>query len=146
MTGAGRRFKGCATKKYVQNTAAPIQAKVDQVGERTNRNGQSIEDTPRPAESRLIEKCLQRWHQCGGRNARGDMPRISTAAIGRLAQTRWRAAMSSADKRQQAGREELDGLDHRLRKYLRRIAFANIDDHKWKIAGGGSGSRSTRLT
>jgi OmpA-OmpF porin, OOP family len=36
---------GCATKKYVRNTAAPIQAKVDQVGEQTNRNGQQIEDT-----------------------------------------------------------------------------------------------------
>lgn len=36
---------GCATKKYVQNTTAPIQAKVDQVGEQTGRNGQQIEDT-----------------------------------------------------------------------------------------------------
>jgi OOP family OmpA-OmpF porin len=36
---------GCATKKYVRNTAAPIQAKVDQVGEQSNRNGQQIEDT-----------------------------------------------------------------------------------------------------
>src|ERR1035438_1866836 len=36
---------GCATKKYVNNTAAPIQAKVDQVGEQTSRNGQQIEDT-----------------------------------------------------------------------------------------------------
>src|SRR6267142_2974836 len=36
---------GCATKKYVRNTTAPIQAKVDQVGDQTNRNGQSIEDT-----------------------------------------------------------------------------------------------------
>jgi outer membrane protein OmpA-like peptidoglycan-associated protein len=36
---------GCATKKYVQTTAAPIQAKVDQVGEQTSRNGQQIEDT-----------------------------------------------------------------------------------------------------
>jgi outer membrane protein OmpA-like peptidoglycan-associated protein len=36
---------GCATKKFVANTAAPIQAKVDQVGEQTSRNGQQIEDT-----------------------------------------------------------------------------------------------------
>src|SRR5579864_5688059 len=36
---------GCATKKYVRNTAAPIQAKVDQVGEQTNKNGQDIQDT-----------------------------------------------------------------------------------------------------
>jgi outer membrane protein OmpA-like peptidoglycan-associated protein len=35
---------GCATKKYVRNTAAPIQAKVDQVGEQTNRNTASIDD------------------------------------------------------------------------------------------------------
>src|SRR6266545_2158565 len=36
---------GCATKNYVRTTAAPIQAKVDQVGEQTSRNGQQIEDT-----------------------------------------------------------------------------------------------------
>ena len=30
---------GCATKKYVRNTTAPIQAKVDQVGEQTTRQG-----------------------------------------------------------------------------------------------------------
>ncbi|HZT29113.1 MAG TPA: OmpA family protein [Bryobacteraceae bacterium] len=36
---------GCATKKYVRNTTAPIQAKVDQVGEQTAKNGQSIEQT-----------------------------------------------------------------------------------------------------
>src|SRR6266699_2444848 len=36
---------GCATKKYVRNTSAPIQAKVDQVGEQTSRNGTQIEET-----------------------------------------------------------------------------------------------------
>jgi OOP family OmpA-OmpF porin len=36
---------GCATKKYVRNTAAPIQAKVDQVGEQTTQNTSSITDT-----------------------------------------------------------------------------------------------------
>ena len=42
---------GCATKKYVRNTAAPIQAKVDQVGEQTSRNGQQIEDTAQPGKA-----------------------------------------------------------------------------------------------
>jgi len=42
---AGLLATGCATKKYVRNTTAPIQAKVDQVGEQTSRNGQSIEET-----------------------------------------------------------------------------------------------------
>jgi outer membrane protein OmpA-like peptidoglycan-associated protein len=36
---------GCATKKYVRNTTAPIQAKVDQVGTQTTQNSQQIEDT-----------------------------------------------------------------------------------------------------
>lgn len=36
---------GCATKKYVRNTAAPIQAKVDQVGEQTQKQGQQIQQT-----------------------------------------------------------------------------------------------------
>ncbi|HXM42548.1 MAG TPA: OmpA family protein [Bryobacteraceae bacterium] len=36
---------GCATKKYVQNTTAPIRAKVDQVGDQTNKNGQQIQQT-----------------------------------------------------------------------------------------------------
>ena len=36
---------GCATKKYVQNTTAPIQAKLDQVGDQTNKNGQQIQQT-----------------------------------------------------------------------------------------------------
>ncbi|MGA3040986.1 MAG: OmpA family protein [Bryobacteraceae bacterium] len=36
---------GCATKKYVQQTTAPIQAKVDQVGDQTNKNGQQIQQT-----------------------------------------------------------------------------------------------------
>src|ERR1051325_5002715 len=36
---------GCATKKYVRNTTAPIQAKVDQVGEQTTTNTSQINDT-----------------------------------------------------------------------------------------------------
>jgi OmpA-OmpF porin, OOP family len=36
---------GCATRKYVRNTAAPIQAKVDQVGQQTTQNSQQIDDT-----------------------------------------------------------------------------------------------------
>src|SRR5438445_1338643 len=35
---------GCATKKYVRNTAAPIQAKVDQVGEQANKNTAATEE------------------------------------------------------------------------------------------------------
>lgn len=36
---------GCASKKYVRNTTAPIQAKVDQVGEQTTQNSTNIQET-----------------------------------------------------------------------------------------------------
>jgi len=36
-------FTGCATKTYVRNTTAPIQAKVDQVGDQTQKQGQEIQ-------------------------------------------------------------------------------------------------------
>src|SRR5436189_5383397 len=36
---------GSATEKYVRNTTAPIQAKVDQVGEQTQKQGQDIQET-----------------------------------------------------------------------------------------------------
>jgi len=36
---------GCATKKYVRNTTAPIQAKVDEVGTQTTQNSKKIDDT-----------------------------------------------------------------------------------------------------
>jgi len=35
---------GCATKKYVRKTVAPVQAKVDQVGDQTAQNAKGIED------------------------------------------------------------------------------------------------------
>jgi outer membrane protein OmpA-like peptidoglycan-associated protein len=42
---------GCATKKFVRNTAAPIQAKVDQVGDQTNKNSTSIEESRKEIKS-----------------------------------------------------------------------------------------------
>lgn len=36
---------GCATKKYVRNTTAPVQAKVDEVGQQTAKNSQGIDET-----------------------------------------------------------------------------------------------------
>jgi OmpA-OmpF porin, OOP family len=38
-------FSGCATKKYVRETTAPISAKVDQVGDQANKQGQQIQET-----------------------------------------------------------------------------------------------------
>jgi OmpA-OmpF porin, OOP family len=45
ILGAAMLTGGCATKKYVRNTTAPIQAKVDQVGDQTNKNSTSIDES-----------------------------------------------------------------------------------------------------
>jgi OmpA-OmpF porin, OOP family len=44
VLGGAILMGGCATKKYVRNTTAPIQAKVDQVGDQTNKNTSGLED------------------------------------------------------------------------------------------------------
>jgi OOP family OmpA-OmpF porin len=44
VLGGAMLTGGCATKKYVRNTTAPIQAKVDQVGDQTNKNTSGLED------------------------------------------------------------------------------------------------------
>jgi outer membrane protein OmpA-like peptidoglycan-associated protein len=41
---------GCATKKYVQQTASPIQTKVDQVADQANKQGASIEEARKDIE------------------------------------------------------------------------------------------------
>src|SRR5262245_28053637 len=42
---------GCATKKFVRNTTAPIQAKVDEVGDQTSKNTASIDDVGKEVKS-----------------------------------------------------------------------------------------------
>jgi outer membrane protein OmpA-like peptidoglycan-associated protein len=45
MTLGALMTTGCATKKWVRQETTPIQAKVDQVGEQTTRQGEAIEQT-----------------------------------------------------------------------------------------------------
>ena len=47
---------GCATKKYVRNTTAPVQAKVDQVGEQTQKQGQDIQENKTPDQDSRRER------------------------------------------------------------------------------------------
>lgn len=49
---------GCATKKFVTQTTTPIQAKVDQVGEQTNKNAASIDEARKEIKS-VDEKAEQ---------------------------------------------------------------------------------------
>lgn len=107
---------GCATKKYVRNTTAPIQAKVDQVGEQTNRNGQSIEET-RTQVKQVDEKAQSGISAAQERASAADQHAGEAMNRAQQASTQATQAAQSAD---QANR----GLDS-----LRQVV-SNIDDYK----------------
>jgi OOP family OmpA-OmpF porin len=50
VLGGALLASGCATKKYVQQTADPIQAKLDKVGEQANKQGTSLEEARKDIE------------------------------------------------------------------------------------------------
>jgi outer membrane protein OmpA-like peptidoglycan-associated protein len=107
---------GCATKKYVQNTTAPIQAKVDQVGEQTGRNGQQIEDT-RNQVKQVDEKAQTGISAAQERAGAADQHATLADQHAGEAKTRADQANLLGEKNSQ----ELTGL---------RNVVANIDDYK----------------
>ena len=107
---------GCATKKYVQNTTAPIQAKVDQVGEQTGRNGQQIEDT-RNQVKQVDEKAQAGISAAQERAGAADQHATLADQHAGEAKTRADQANMLGEKNSQ----ELNGL---------RNVVANIDDYK----------------
>ena len=107
---------GCATKKYVQNTTAPIQAKVDQVGEQTGRNGQQIEDT-RNQVKQVDEKAQTGISAAQERAGAADQHATLADQHAGEAKTRADQAAQLGEKNSQ----ELTGL---------RNVVANIDDYK----------------
>jgi outer membrane protein OmpA-like peptidoglycan-associated protein len=115
VTGA-LLFAGCATHKYVQNTTAPIQAKVDQVGEQTNKNGQDIQDT---------KKEVQQVDEKAQSGISAAQERASTAD--QHASTADQHASDAMNRANQAG-QSADQANHGL-DALRQVV-SNIDDYK----------------
>jgi OmpA-OmpF porin, OOP family len=107
---------GCATKKYVKNTAAPIQAKVDQVGEQTSRNGQQIEDT-RNQVKQVDEKAQSGISAAQERAGAADQ---HAAAADQHAGE----ALKSADQANRLGEKNTQELN------TLRGVISNIDDYK----------------
>ena len=107
---------GCATKKYVRNTAAPIQAKVDQVGEQTSRNGQQIEDT-RGQLKQVDEKAQSGISAAQERASTADQHAAT-------ADQHAGEAMNRADQANRLGEKNTQELNS-----LRSVV-ANIDDYK----------------
>ena len=107
---------GCATKKYVRNTAAPIQAKVDQVGEQTNQNGQTIEQT-RGQVKQVDERAQSGINAAQERASTADQHAMTADQHAGDAMNRANQAQKESDENNRT----LSGL---------RQTVANIDDYK----------------
>jgi outer membrane protein OmpA-like peptidoglycan-associated protein len=107
---------GCATKKYVRNTTAPVQAKVDQVGEQTTQNSQQIQDT-RNQVKQVDERAQSGISAAQERAASADQHAAT-------ADQHAGEAMKSAAQADQKAEQANQGLAS-----LRNVV-ANIDDYK----------------
>jgi len=111
---------GCATKKYVRNTTAPIQAKVDQVGEQTTRNGQQIDDTKNQLKQ-VDDKAQSGISAAQERAAAADQ---KATAADQKAVTADQHAAEAMTKAVQVGEQSQQGINS-----LRGV-IANLDDYK----------------
>jgi outer membrane protein OmpA-like peptidoglycan-associated protein len=107
---------GCATKQYVRNTTAPIQAKVDQVDQKTTDNGKQIEDT------RSQVKDVDERAQNGISAARERAMTADQNAAN--ADKHAGDAMNRADQAAQTADHNTQAIDS-----LKNV-IANIDDYK----------------
>jgi OmpA-OmpF porin, OOP family len=114
---------GCATKKYVRNTAAPIQAKVDQVGEQTTQNSQQIQDTKTQVKD--VDQRAQNGISAANERA-GTADQHATAADQHAGEAMNHAndAMTKATTADQKADANAQGLTSL------KDAVANIDDYK----------------
>jgi len=119
MTGA-LLAGGCATKKYVRNTSAPIQAKVDQVGEQTTQNTSQINDT------RNQVKQVDERAQSGISAAQERASSADQHAL--LADQHAGDAMNKANQAAQVGEQNTQALNSL------RTVVSNIDDYKMQTS------------
>src|ERR1700722_2210886 len=118
---------GCATKKYVRNTAAPIQAKVDQVGEQTTQNSQQIQDTKTQVKD--VDDKSQRGISAANEKA-GTADQHAGEAMNHAndAMSHANDAMTKAGQADQKSDQNAQGLNSL------RETVANIDDYKLQTA------------
>lgn len=111
---------GCATKKYVQTTTAPISAKVDQVGQQTTQNGQQIQDT-RNDLKQVDEKAQTGISAAQERASTADQHAGDAMNKANTADQHAGVADQKADKANQG----VDSL---------RTVISNIDDYKMQTS------------
>ena len=111
---------GCATRKYVRTTTAPIQAKVDQVGDQTTQNSQQIQTTKNDLKA-LDEKATN------GINAAKEMATTADHHAADADRHAGDADHHAADALAKAGQADAKA-DANMQAL--RTAVANIDDYK----------------
>jgi outer membrane protein OmpA-like peptidoglycan-associated protein len=111
---------GCATKTYVRNTTAPIQAKVDQVGTQTTQNTQQIEDTKGQLKQ-VDDKAQSGINAAQERASAADQHAATADQHASDAMNQAKQATQMAD----ANSKDLNKL---------RDVVANIDDYKMQTA------------
>jgi len=116
IVSASLLWGGCATRKYVRNTTAPIQAKVDQVGEQTTKNGEQIQDTRNQVKQ--VDERAQ-----GGIKTAQDSASAADQHAG-AADQHAGDAMKRADLANHLGEQNAQGLESL------RALVANLDDYK----------------
>ena len=122
LTGA-MLASGCATKRFVRNTAAPIQAKVDRVGEQANRNTAGVEEARK--EIKAVDEKAENGISAARERAMTAENRAN-AAMNKATDADTKATEAgamAADARSRADRNSTDLSS------LRNVV-ANIDDYK----------------
>jgi OmpA-OmpF porin, OOP family len=114
---------GCATHKYVRNTTAPIQAKLDQVGEQASRNDQSIGDTNNQVKQ-VDEKAQSGINAAQERASTADQHALTADQHAGDAMNSANQAGQTASQAAQSADQANRGLDS-----LRQVV-SNIDDYK----------------
>jgi outer membrane protein OmpA-like peptidoglycan-associated protein len=114
---------GCATKKYVRTTTAPIQAKVDQVGDQTNKNTQSIEETNNTVKQ-VDEKAQSGISAAQERASAADQHAATADQHAATADQHAGQALNQANQATQSASQANQGVD-RLRQVV-----GNIDDYQ----------------
>jgi outer membrane protein OmpA-like peptidoglycan-associated protein len=114
---------GCATKKYVNNTTAPIQAKVNQVGDQTTQNSQQIQDTNKKVTD-VDERATNGISAANEKAGTADQHASDAMNHANDAMSHANDAMTSATSANGKADQNAQSLDK-----LRDVV-ANIDDYK----------------
>jgi outer membrane protein OmpA-like peptidoglycan-associated protein len=72
MLAVGILVTGCATKKYVRNNVTPVQAKLDQVADQSNKQGEQLQQTQKDVQKNTTDIAATDEKATGADRRAGD--------------------------------------------------------------------------